>query len=164
MGVQEPGQRERIVIREGAPDTDKARLVWDLFLALGGRPAAPSISRHCARGAWPRDHRAWAGSSATGRYRPSGSRGLAAQGSGKGPTVRCPQIAIINLNVLTRVDHALVAVELIGGLYTLTVLTGCVVTLLTRNGTRRKTGLKILNVLLKIKPRHVSAARVPLTA
>jgi hypothetical protein len=66
----------------------------------------------------------------------------------------CPQAATVGLDVLTSVNHTLVSVELIGGLYTLTVLTVALVTLLTRNATRRKTGLKILNGLLKIKPRH----------
>ena len=37
-----------------------------------------------------------------------------------------------------------------------------VTTLLTRDATRRKTGLKILNVLLKIKPRHKQHSRAPL--
>lgn len=66
----------------------------------------------------------------------------------------CPQVATVGLAVLTSVDHTLLGVELIGALYTLTVLTVALVTLLTRNDTRRKTGLKILNVLLKIKPKH----------
>ena len=67
----------------------------------------------------------------------------------------CPQDATVGLDVLTGVDRTLVGVELIGGLYTLTVLTVALVTLLTRNDTRRKTGLKILNVLLKIKPKRM---------
>jgi hypothetical protein len=69
--------------------------------------------------------------------------------------VLCPQVATVGLDVLTSVDQTLVGVGLIGGFYTLTVLTVALVTLFTRNAARQKTGVKILNVLLKIKPRRM---------
>jgi hypothetical protein len=68
--------------------------------------------------------------------------------------VSCPQVGTVGVDVLAGVEHTLIGAELIGGLYALTVLTVALVTLITRNDTRRKTGLKILNVLLKIKPKR----------
>lgn len=66
----------------------------------------------------------------------------------------CPQVETVGFDVLAGVDHTLVCVELISGLYALAILTVALVTLFTRNDTRRKTGLEILNVLLKIKSKR----------
>lgn len=64
----------------------------------------------------------------------------------------CPQAATVGLTVLAGVDHTLVSRGTMGSLYMLTVLAVALVTLLAQNDTR-KTGPKVLNLLLKIKPK-----------